>query len=115
TGALCPTRQRSSIAFLYPLADRAQRAPGGGAGMSTWRMLGRLIGFTPGLYALTLGLQIPRFVLMLAPGLISKQLFDYFTSDASHTPAAQRWFWFLIALIVVVAMIRSAIVLSSIF
>ncbi len=83
--------------------------------MSTGRMLGRLISFTPGLYALMLGLQIPRFVLMLGPGLISKQLFDYFTSNASHTGVAQRWFWFLLALIVAVAVIRSAIVMSSIF
>ncbi|MCX6048754.1 MAG: ABC transporter ATP-binding protein [Chloroflexi bacterium] len=83
--------------------------------MNTGRMLGRLICFTPGLYALTLALQIPRFVLMLAPGLISKQLFDYFTSNANHTPEAQRWFWFLLALIIAIAVIRSAIVLSSIF
>ena len=83
--------------------------------MKTGQLLGRLIGFTPGLYALTLALQIPRFVLTLAPGLISKQLFDYFTSEASHTGATQRWFWFLLALLVVVAVIRSGIVLSSIF
>ncbi|MFN8495960.1 MAG: ABC transporter ATP-binding protein [Caldilineaceae bacterium] len=83
--------------------------------MSTWRMLGRLIRFTPGLYALTLALQAPRFLLMLAPGLISKALFDYFASDANHTPTGQRWFWFLLGLLVAVAVIRSTIVLTSIF
>ena len=82
--------------------------------MKLWGVMGRLIRFTPGLYALILVLQVPRFSLGLVPGFIVRELFNVLTGD-SRLSAFGTGFWLLIALLVVAAVTRVAIVLTAIF
>jgi ATP-binding cassette subfamily B protein len=78
--------------------------------VSISRYLWRLFQFTPWIYLGSFVLQIGRFVFVFAPGLIIRRLFDMLTGDA---PAA--WgFWSLVALLIAVALVRIAMLLSAV-
>jgi ATP-binding cassette subfamily B protein len=83
--------------------------------MRTWQMIWRLICFSPGLHALALALQFPRWILLLAPGLIIRALFDTLTQNTPMTGQFSNQFWLLIILIPLVTVTRAAIVLGAIF
>lgn len=83
--------------------------------MKLWRIIGRLIHFTPGLYALTLVLQVIRVSLVLVPGFIVRELFNVLTGDSRVSSPFSTGFWLLIALLVVTAIMRVVIVLTAIF
>ncbi len=83
--------------------------------MKLWAVIGRLIAFTPGLYALTLVLQVIRVSLVLVPGFIVRDIFNVLTGDSRVSSPFNTGFWLLIALLVVTAVMRVAIVLTAIF
>lgn len=70
--------------------------------MSTWRVLWRLVRFSPWLYLLTLVLQFPRRLLLLAPGLLLRQIFDRLVPGV----ALDRGIWGLIAGLVALSTAR---------
>jgi ATP-binding cassette subfamily B protein len=78
--------------------------------MSTLVVIWRLVRFTPRLYAASMFLQIARLGILIVPGLIVQQLFDLLARETHFTPA----FWWLIALLVAVALARVAALLGGI-
>lgn len=83
--------------------------------MSTWRLVWHLIRFSPGLYLLSFVLQILRLSLLLVPGLLFRELFNVLTTGTETAESFTPWFWLLVALLVVAAVVRLAILLSAIF
>ncbi|HET8844999.1 MAG TPA: ABC transporter ATP-binding protein, partial [Ktedonobacteraceae bacterium] len=77
--------------------------------MKTWHMLWRLFLSSPGLYFLSILLQIPRRLIFLVPALIVSQLFDGL--GASKPLPAN--FWYLIALFVGVGLARVVLLVVS--
>ncbi len=83
--------------------------------MRLWATMARLIGFTPRLYGLTLGLQIARLSMVLVPGLVVRELFNALTTDHGLSTPFSTAFWLLVTLLVVVAIVRVTTVLTAIF
>ena len=71
------------------------------------RLLWCIVGFTPKLYSATLALQFPRFLLILASGLIFRALFNHLTADGPAAQSSNRIFWLLIALSVSTTAVRA--------
>jgi ATP-binding cassette subfamily B protein len=74
-------------------------------------VLWRLIRLTPWLYATSVVLQIARLGILVAPGIVIQHLFD--TLAQTHSFSWQLWG--LIALLLAVALMRVAALLSAIF
>jgi ATP-binding cassette subfamily B protein len=73
-------------------------------------VLARLLGFQPWHYAGNLVLQILRFGLLLAPGMLVRELFNWLTDRAPLS-----WgFWSLVALLAAVALARVAALLGAV-
>ncbi len=79
--------------------------------MKTWRVLWKLLRYSPGTYLLSILIQLPRRLIILAPALIVSQIFDRLT------PGAQLdWnFWGLIALFIGVGVGRITLLAASIY
>ncbi|HEU5374935.1 MAG TPA: ABC transporter ATP-binding protein [Ktedonobacteraceae bacterium] len=79
--------------------------------MKTWQILWRLIRASPGTYLLSILIQLPRRLIILAPALIVSQIFD------TLAPKEQlNWdFWGLMALFIGVAIGRVGLLAASIY
>jgi ATP-binding cassette subfamily B protein len=75
----------------------------------------RLVRFTPGLYALTLLLQLARLSLVLVPGLIVRRLLDLLAGEAASGTSSPTWLWFLAAMLVGTAVARVTVVLGAVY
>jgi ATP-binding cassette, subfamily B, bacterial len=80
------------------------------ARLSTPWVIWRLIRFKPGLCSVSLVLQILRLAIILAPGLIVREIFNTLTGNAEVGWGVEV----LIALIIAVALARVAILLSAV-
>ena len=74
---------------------------------SSWRQIGRLIAFRPGLYILS-AIGITSFYLWpLVPGLVIRQIFDLLSSRAPLTDDPRATIWALAGVLIGVAIARS--------
>jgi ATP-binding cassette subfamily B protein len=80
--------------------------------MTTWQAIWRLLRFSPRLYGLSFVLNIFRTCIVLVPGLLIQAIFNTLTQ--SQSTQLSWWVWALIALLVVSAVGRVAILLTAV-
>jgi ATP-binding cassette subfamily B protein len=79
---------------------------------STWRQTARLITFRPGLYSLSALGIISFYLWPLAPGVFIRRIFDQLSDRTSPTADARATIWALAAVLIGVAIGRSATALA---
>ncbi len=80
------------------------------ARMTTWQAIWQLLRYSPRLYALSFVLNIFRSSIVLVPGLLIQAIFNTLTQSTQLS----WWLWGLIALLVVTAVGRVAILLTAV-
>jgi ATP-binding cassette subfamily B protein len=81
--------------------------------ITTGQAIVRLLRFSPKLYALSFALNIFRTCIILVPGLLIQAIFNTLTPSTQSTQLSW-WVWALIALLVVSALGRVAILLTAV-
>lgn len=83
------------------------------AQLTTRQAIWRLLHYSPRLYALSFVLNIFRTCILLVPGLLIQAIFNTLTSS-THSTQLSWLFWALIALLVVSALGRVALLLTAV-
>ena len=79
---------------------------------SSWRQVARLIAFRPGLYILSAVGIMSFYLWPLVPGIFIRQIFDQLSNRALLTTDARATIWALAAVLIGVAIARSATALA---